>query len=260
MINPKMSLAELKKQETILIFAKGKVGKTWAYCSIIEKCLQAGKQVFLINSDNGVKHTMQEYFGNKFDEYAKKINYYLVTHIDQMDMVIPDIKEKVTPDDLIVLDLFSDFWNQAQDKFIENLSGGNVMDYMERASRDKTKFGMLSGQQWQYTKKLNSRIVNEIVIKCPCKVVGVAGANDLEMDIIHKNQDVLDRYGLLGQKPTGSKETELWFDTLIYIGEVKQQKHFIILGSRGNPTNQERIKYGRNFWEAVTTHRARKNE
>lgn len=254
----KISLKEVSCHETILLYGKPKIGKTWAYCSAIKKCLDAGANVFLINTDNGVKRTLQEYLGKEFDTLADKINYYLITNIDDIEEIIKDVKEHCKPKDLIVIDLLSDFWEMAQQKFVENLSGGNVVDYYERASRDKAKFGLLSGQQWQYVKKLDGMILTELVIRPPCKVIAVASGKEIEMDRVHKNKEIIDRFDAVGEKPSGQRELQYKFNTIIYIGELKKQKYFIVLGDRGKFVNQERAGYKTDFWSAFMNFRKRK--
>lgn len=256
----KISLKDIENHETILLYGKPKVGKTWAYCSTIKKGLDAGANVFLINTDNGVKRTLQEYLGKDFDNYADKINYYLITDIDDIEEIIIDVKKNVQPKDLVVIDLISDFWELAQAKFVENLAGGKVIDYYERASRDKSKFGLLSGQQWQYVKKLDSMIINELVIRPPCKVIAVASGKEVEMDRVHNNKEILDRFDSVGEKPSGQRELQYKFNTIIYIGELKKQKYFIVLGDRGKFVNQERIPYSTDFWSAFTKFRNKKEE
>lgn len=257
----KISLKEISTHETILLYGKPKIGKTWAYCSTIEKCLRAGASVFLINTDNGVKRTLQEFLGEEsFNELADKINYYLITNIDDVEEVIKDVKSNVTHNDLIVIDLISDFWEMAQTKFVENLSGGKVIDYYERASRDKSKFGLLSGQQWQYVKKLDNMVISELVIKPPCKVIAVASGREIELDRIHKNKEILDRFDSIGEKPSGQRELQYKFNTIIYIGELKKDKYFIVLGDRGKFINQQRVKYIKDFWGAFSKFRNKKVE
>lgn len=254
----KISLTDIKDHETILLYGKPKIGKTWAYCSVIQKCLDAGGNVFLVNTDNGVKRTLKEYTGENFEKYANKINYYLLTDIDDVEEIIQDVKKNVKNNDLIVIDLLSDFWELAQSKFVENLAGGKIIDYYERASRDKSKFGLLSGQQWQYVKKLDSMIINELVIRPPCKVIAVASGKEVELDRVHNNKEILDRFDSVGEKPNGQRELQYKFNTIIYIGELKKQKYFIVLGDRGQFINQERVGFVKDFWKAFMNFRGRK--
>lgn len=245
----KVALADLPDNDTILLYGLPKRGKTFAYCSVIERCIGAGNNVFVINTDNGLKKTAQDYFGKDFSKVAEKIQYYLITHIDDVTEIIDDVKAQAKPNDLIVIDLLTDFYEMAQEKFVENLSGGNIVDYYERASRDKQKFGVLSGQQWQYVKKLDNYIINELVIRPPCRVVAVASAREMEMDKVYNNKEVLEEYQAVGQKPDGQKRLQYKFSTIIYIGELKGSKYMIVLGDRGKKTEYRRLPFGRDFWQ-----------
>ncbi|MFC1754492.1 AAA family ATPase [Thermoproteota archaeon] len=245
----KISLAEMPDNDTILLYGLPKRGKTFAYCSIIERCIEAGGNVFVINTDSGLKRTAQAYFGDKFDTVAKSIQYYLITNIDDVTEIIADVKGSAKPNDLIVVDLLTDFYEMAQEKFVDNLSGGNIIDYYERASRDKQKFGVLSGQQWQYIKKLDNYVINELVIRPPCRVVAVASARELEMDKVHKNTEVLDEYEAIGHKPDGQKRLQYKFSSIVYIGELKGSKYMIVLGDRGKKCEYKRLSFGRDFWQ-----------
>ena len=251
----KISLNDISTHETILLYGKPKIGKTWAYCSALEKCLNSGGNVFLVNTDNGVKRTLQQYLGDRFKEFATKINYYLITDIDDVEEIIKDVKTNVKHNDLIIIDLISDFWEMAQSKFVANLSGGKLVDYYERASRDKSKFGLLAGQQWQYVKKLDNMIINQLVIRPPCKVIAVASGREIELDRIHNNKEIVDRFDNIGEKPSGQRELQYKFNTIIYIGELKEKKYFIVLGDRGKFVNQKRVGYGKDFWSSFNAFR-----
>src|SRR4030067_2344527 len=113
----KISLSELKEHETILIYGKSKCGKSFSYLSVVERCVKAGNKCWILNTDNGLKRTLNAYFGEQADEVAKSIEYYLITSIDEVPPTIKEILANVTPKDVIIIDLLSSFWEMAQKKF-----------------------------------------------------------------------------------------------------------------------------------------------
>lgn len=256
----KIPIDQLKEPETILIYASAKVGKSFAYCSIMERCLQAGHNVFIINTDKGFLRTAIDYFGKeRLDTYINQIHYYFITHIDDMSEVIHDIKQHVTQHDMIVIDLLSTLWELAQYKFVENLSGGDITNYYEQASRDKAKFGTLNGDKWQYVKALHNYFANRVIVSPPCMVVGVCAMKELTHDKLHDNKEVMDKYELIGAKPGGAPRIDHDFNTIIKLGEFKRGKeriHYMqVIGDRGKFVDYTRINYGRDFWDTFVKYR-----
>lgn len=253
----KISLKDMAVHETILLYGKGKCGKTFAVCSAMEKCFESGGKVYYVNTDNGLKRTFYTYFGDNADKYIPQLEYYFVESINAIPDIVKDIKANVTANDLIVIDLLSSMWELAQQKFIESASGGDFVGYIEKASRDKSKFGMLDSQKWQYIKKLDNIIIQELVIRPLCKVIAICSARSIEHDKLHDNKSVVDRYLSVKHKPGGQPELIYYFNTIIFIGESKNDKqYFITLGDRGQSKPIfTRVSYGRNFWDAFMKYR-----
>ncbi len=253
----KISLKELKDHESILLFGMPKIGKSYACASAIERCLAANHDVFLINTDNGVRRTYAQYFKAKFDEVSDRINYYLLTCIDDIEEVVEDIAKRAKPNDLIIIDKITDVWIFAQDKFVQNLCGGKMVDYYEKASRDKAKFGLFSSQQWQYIKCLDNMLIMKLIIQPPCTVIAIASAKDIEIDRLHANLKVLDRFDKVGAKPGGQPELSYNFNTIIYLSERNCQKICTVVGDRGGYVNYPQFTFERDFWGAFMQYRKR---
>jgi len=256
----RISLSEMADHETILIYSKPKNGKTWSVVSIAESVLRADENnnVFYISTDNGLKRTAQEYFGEEFEWFANRITHYYLHDLERISDIVKEIKSKVKPNDLIIIDLFSHIWEMCQQKFIETASGGNIVGYLEQASRDAKKFGAFDSNKWMYIKKIDSIFINELIIFPPCKVVGVCAEKSVEFDKMYNNKNVTNRYGIIGSKPAGQPELSYHFNTIVFIGEEENRKFFCVLGDRGSSKNIfEKHYYGKNFWEVFLKYRSK---
>jgi hypothetical protein len=59
----------------------------------------------------------------------------------------------------------------------------------------------------------------------------------------------------VNEKPTGDREAQFKYNTIIYIGESKKQKLFVVLGDRGRFTDVARVIFGRDFWKVFSEYR-----
>lgn len=245
--------SNLTKRETILIYGQPKTGKTYAVCSVIEKAISEGKNIFYINTDNGFADTAEEYFGDKWEEVKQKINYYQIWDIVKVYKIIDEIRQNARQEDLIVIDLISDFWNMAQHKFIYDLSNGDPVNYMSLASREKNKIGAFQEDKWQYIKKLNDMILRPLIIELPCNVVACCKAKDTDVAKMKikdaAKQYELSKYDEVGSKPDGPKELPYNFRTIMYLGELKNgDRYFIVMGNRGFIKKKDMVIYKNNFY------------
>ena len=239
-------------KETILLYGESKIGKTWSYCSAIEEIVKEGSSVYILNTDGGVAKTFKQYFGAKAPTLLDKVHYYFIDDITEVHKLIPKLKAQCKPNDWIIVDLMSDFWDMAQNKFIDNVSGGDISKYMIRAESDKQKFGLFSSQMWQYIKKLDNFIADNLVLRPFCNVLAVCSEKDLEIEKI-KNKGHLTNpskdFALIGIKPAGQGRLSYKFSTIVYIGKMDDRNYFRIVGDRGRTTLKEMNFYATNWWQ-----------
>lgn len=240
------------EKETILLFGSAKIGKTWAYCSMIEEVVKSGSVVRILNTDGGVARTFKQYFADKIDDVKDKVIYYFVESINEAHRLLPNIKQISKPNDWIVVDLMSDFWDMAQNKFIEDASGGDVTMYIVRSAKDTKKFGMFDGQKWQYIKKLDNFIIDNLVLRPKCNVLAVCAEKDMEVEMAMskgKVNEASKNFVELGVKPAGQGRLSYKFNTIVYIGESNAQHYFRIVGDRGKKATGTMHAYQKNWYE-----------
>lgn len=235
---------------SILLYGSSKVGKTFAYCSVIEDAYEKGNKCFVLSTDKGFRDTFLAYFGEKAEEVAKFVEYNFVPTIEETYKVMPNIITSLQPNDWIIIDLVSDFWEMAQNKFIEDASGGDPATYITRASKDPKKFGMFNGQMWQYIKQLDDSIVNNVILRANCNVLAVASEKDIEIEkaISGKLSETSKDFNDIGSKPAGQKRLSYKFNSIVHIGKKQNQRHFRIVGIRGQDTSQSPIMFQRNWF------------
>jgi len=250
-----------EEKETILIYGNAKTGKTWAYCSFIEQIIAKGGKIFIINTDNGVSKTLKQYFGDKSPTITQAITYYFISDLADIFEVVREIKEKAQPKDLIIIDLISDFWEMAQNKFMEECSGGNIIGFIERMSKDIKTFGMFDSSKWNYIKKLDGYIIESLITRAPCNIIGVSAQKDLDIEkAMNKGKTKSPDYEAAGAKPAGQPTLAYRFNTVVYIGKTERgEKHYFqIMGDRGAVTNQGMISFDKSFWETFEKERIRR--
>ncbi len=241
----------IDEKETILIYGAAKCGKTWAYCSYIEDTINKGNKVYIINTDSGVAKTLKQYFGEeKAKEIAKNINYKFVTNMNEAMQVTDEIKNCVNRNDLIIIDLLSEFWDMAQQKFLADISGGRVEEYIVRASKDIKKFGVFEGKMWSYVRSFHDYIVKPFTSRAVCNVIAVCSQKDLEAEKQMSGGKITrPEYITAGAKPGGAPRIDYDFNTIVFIGKKDENHFFQIMGDRGSNVNQNMISFNKNFKE-----------
>jgi len=252
----------MTEKETILLYGGAKCGKTWAYCSIIERYIQNPEtKVYIINTDKGVSKTLKQYFNEDSAKITERIVYEFATSIQEVISFVDEIKKVVKGNDLIIIDLISDFWEMAQNSFMEEASGGNVVGWIEKMSKDMKSFGLFDGMKWQYIKKLDGYVIDKLITKAPCDVIGISSQKDLDVEkVMNKGKIKSAEYESAGAKPAGQPTLGHRFNTIVYIGKTeKGEKHYFqIMGDRGAVTNQGMISFDKNFWEVFVNERKKR--
>lgn len=258
--------------ERILLYGQSKSGKTFAYCSVIEAHPES--KFFLLNTDKGVQRTFQAYFGDKAEELSKRVDYTFVSSIKIIPKWIEKVRKEAKPNDWIIIDLMDAIWEMSQDEFVIQSSqayGGDIVEYILNASKDPKKFGLFEGTKWNYIKRLDGMLSNDLVLNPPCNLLSVARQKDNAVEEIFVDNAIqkgkmdtkpeyLSVTEKIGKRPAGQKNAPYNFETIVYIGGLKE-KYFIIVGDRGEYTFEGKpIKWGRNFWKTFTETRKGKGE
>jgi hypothetical protein len=263
-----------KEPEKILLYAATKVGKTHAIASLIDAKLNENPDTkfYVIITDAGFWKTVLRYWRLKklnTDVLKKQIVYRPILDLNEVFPVLTEIRAQANTDDWIIVDVMSDFWDRAQDKFIESCStNGNIADLIIEASNDSSKFGTLSGFQWGYCKRLDNTISYYFVINSPCNILATASEKEIGgmaealagEDKVEKSVGFMySAYKEVGYRPDGQKRLPYKFDDICFLGKDQKGKHyFVIVGSRDVDTDFKRIPYAMSFWDAFSGYKKRK--
>lgn len=245
------------EKETILIYGPPKSGKTWAYCSFIEKTINNGNHVWIINTDFGVSKTLKQYFSDKLPDVKKFIHYYPLTDMSEADKIAKDILVNSKPNDLVVIDLMSDMWEMAQNKFIEESSGGDIVNYYVNASKDSKKFGLFAGSQWSYVRGLHNLIAAPFTGKTKCNVIAVCAHKELDVEKSISGKIKNPEYEATGARPAGEPRLAFQFNTIVFVNKLNKgnERYFQVVGDRGSNVDQKMISFGKNFEEKFSEYR-----
>lgn len=235
----------------LLLYADAKRGKTFAYCSIIERCVADGKHCYVINTDDGFKSTFRAYFGKHAEEVAKHVTYYRCSTTKEGAVAVREIVAKAQPGDWTAVDLLSSFWNMAQDEFIEG-TGMDPIDYIRSASVDPKKFGLIDGSKWQVIKRLDNLILDPLLRRSKSNVVAVCGTKDVEIDkaFDKKKLGKTTDFDAVALRPDGQKVLPYRFETIVLIGGF-EKKFFRVVGHRGKNVTPDEHPYDRDFWSEL---------
>jgi hypothetical protein len=232
-------------RNSILLYGLTKVGKTFAYCSLIEDTAGKGKKVFIINTDAGLPKTFKEYFKDKAPEVSKSLSFFPCFTTKEGISAVNAILASAKQGDLVVVDLLSDFWQMAQDEFLDN-TGMSPDEYIKLASEDPGKFGLFSGSMWNYVKKLDGLVTGVLPKSGLYNILGVCDAKDIDAEKAIAKK-ATSEWDVIGFKPGGSKNLPYQFDSVVFVGGT-QEKFFRVIGHRGKKIDNIPHKYGVNFW------------
>lgn len=250
-------------RETILIFGLPKKGKTWAYCSVIDYILNRKGNVYIISTDAGFPRTAKAYFGDKLPSVIDRIDVKTVFDINGIRSYYNEIKDKLKPEDLLVIDLVSDCWEWAQVDFVEQMSSGDIEEFVVNAMRDIKKFGLFDDNKWNYIKALH-KFVEDIIIRKPCNFIGVANEKAVDVEVIKGGNKVKEMlvdlgFGDLGVRAGGFKLLPYKFETVVRVG-YDEKSHFLqVIGDRGFGRDLKQRSYGRNMYGKLLEWRRSRN-
>ena len=250
-----------EEKETILLYGPPKCGKTWAYCSLIEKVIKDGGHVYIINTDGGVSKTFKQYFGEKVPEVRKSITFEFCADLKDLKDVVDSMKQKVNSNDLVIIDLISTFWDMAQRKFIEEASKGNPIDLYVEASKNPSKFGAFTSTQWQYIKSVHNYITQPFTSMAKCNVIGVCAQKNLEvLQARTGGKNKKPEYEAAGAYPAGEPNLAHDFNTIVYVNKLDTglKHYFQIMGDRGAVTDQKMISFDKEFWSKFEEERKKR--
>jgi len=236
----------------ILIYGGPKVGKTTLASLMIKKQFDGDPKclAFIINTDKGFTKPAK-FVGLGDPKYKGRIKYFYVNTIqraiDVMNEIRTTVEERQNPNDVVLFDLLSWSWDEAQKQFVNELSGGEVVGYIAKAMKDPKKFGQFEGMQWGYIKKAEDMVTNYLTRNPICKVIALARVKDptISYKLAGKKVDIWCHVGI----PDGRKDLMHEFNTVVRVDKYKDgediKRKFIVMASRdGDPDYK---------WYAFTT-------
>lgn len=239
------------KTQNWLIYGYSKSGKTFVAVQRIKDRLDKDEnaQAYIVNTDMGFVDPAIEI---GLDQHKQRVHYHYVRDIKEAAQVMNEINEKATPHDIVLFDLVSWIWDEAQKEFIQDLSGGNVAGFIQRALKDPKKFGLFDGMTWGYVKKFDDTVSSKLTRNTVCEVIGIAGHKDVTLSykINKKKEDLWYEIGM----PAGRKDIMYEFSNIIRIDkEESGVRRYMIVGSRKGDTDYQWRSYtsAKDFWEKV---------
>lgn len=242
--------------DNYLIYADSKVGKTFVAVAKIKELLDTNEKTvaYILNTDMGFAEPALKYKLND-EKYKGRIVYHQLIDLKKAVTTITDISKKITKDDIILFDLYGWAWEEAQNEFIMELGGPNPIGFIARASEDPAKFGVFTGIQWNYVKKVEDLITAKLTKNPICKIIALTTVKDVSMDyaIGKKKKDIWCELG----KPGGKKNAMYDFATTIKLEKEEtpsgHKRKFMIVATRQEDTKRVWTYYttGEDFWAKV---------
>ena len=244
----------------ILIYGGPKEGKTTvAACRIREMMDEDPKSIcYVINTDKGFTKPAF-YVGLNDPKYKDRIKYFYVNTIkraiDVMTAVKEEVQERGNPNDIVLFDLLSWSWDEAQKEFVNEISGGEVVGFLAKAMKDPSTFGTFEGLQWSYVKKAEDMVSNSLTRNPICRVIALSRVKDVKVGykIGKKKEDLWYNIGV----PDTRKDIVHEFATIIKIEKFSHDgeiyRRFMIVGDRDCDPDFQWHAYDTptNFWEQV---------
>jgi len=255
--------------ETILMYGKAKIGKTYAACSVIEDALAKNPKttIYYVCTDNGFDLSFQAYFKEKSEDVKRHLVMYpaytfkknvVVPLFSQVATMFHEIGQKAKKTDWLIVDLADNFYAWAMDVWMEQSSPQNsVTTYMSDAAKDLKKYVEYNRNQWTFIKRLDNIATNNILEFPPCNLLYIFGEKILEVGEDAPDEqakETSDAFELVGCKPGGQKNLPYTFSTIVYISGLKQKK-FIVLGDRGYFLPYEEVSYDRRWYQSFLEQR-----
>jgi len=234
-----------------LIYAESKTGKTYLATYKIKTMLEKDNKTtaYIINTDKGFSLPAKQV---GLEKYKDRIQYYYVNDIKTAIKTIAHLKTVVKPNDIILFDLISWTWEEAQKFFIDELSGNDPANFIKKAMLDTKTFGMFEGTTWGFVKKLEDMISNYLTRNPICNVIAISGTKDVSIEyaMTKKKTDIWAEI----DKPAGRKDLMFEFSNIIRIDKTnKGQRRFMIVGSRDTDVEFQWIDYttAEDFWKKL---------
>ncbi len=244
--------------DNMLIYGGPKEGKTTIATAKIREMMDDDKTAicYVINTDKGFTKPAK-FNGLDNENYRDRIKYFYVNTIKRaievMDAVKEEVQERANPNDIVLFDLLSWSWDEAQKEFVNEISGGEVVGFLTKAMNDKKKFGAFEGLQWGYIKKAEDMVSNSLSRNPICRVIALARTKDIKMSykLGNKKQDIWYDIGV----PDTRKDIAHEFATIVKIEKFSHEgeiyRRFMIVGSRDFDPDYQWHAYDTpdNFWE-----------
>lgn len=235
----------------VILYGPPKCGKTFVAAAMAKQVLDNNKdsKVYVINTDKGwAKPALQQ----GLQDYKDRIVYEYVNTIQKAMRVMNRFKEIIQPHDLIIFDLFSWVWDEAQKEFVNELSKGNYVGFIAKAMSDSGSFGDFTGIQWQYIKRLDDHISNPLSKNPICNVIAICRSKDVSTGykIAGKEEDIWSKIGV----PEARKDIAYEFANVIRIHKMDSgSRKFVVVASRDFDTDWKWRDFstGEDFWNQI---------
>ncbi len=214
-----------KLQERIMLYGQAGDGKSYSTFTVAAVSQQLGKpaRFFFVDTDCGSERTLQTAF-----PWLTNIDIFEVSSWLEADKALDKISSLIKPErgDFLVIDLFCKLWDWAQEHYTEKVFHKGIDDFFlemreNLASSGSKKVNPFDGlKDWTIIKKLYKTLAQKIFFKLGANVIICSTASPVNDKL--DSESIVTKYGRVGFKPSGYKDTDHDVHTVIFMQQKKE--------------------------------------
>lgn len=235
-------------RETILAFGNTSAGKSFSVAKLVERGIEEGFNVVVLDRDRGLSKAVKEVFGGKRPD---NLDYFLVDKWEKTETGLNHAFDVLDYGDWLVFEMVGRFWDFAQTEYSRRVYGedltAHVLTLRAEAeqilrdsgltvkSKDKNAGGKNAAQSilqgklgfqgldghadWSLIKRMhNDEVFDRAIIQGKFNVFGTTGVKTPFEEKEKEKWPTLFR--TFGRMPEGEKHTVHRFDTIAYLEQL----------------------------------------
>lgn len=225
------------RRERILAYGGPGAGKTRAWLTIADLYVKTNSpgKFYVIDTDDTYYASVEE-FPAVYDSgiVEAEVVYDFPSYRKAADM----FKEKATPDDWIICDMFDKGWEEVQNYYSEQVFGSDKGDFflsmrkeMEESKKKAKNFQPFEGwTDWTVIKPLHAEWANNVLFRHKAHVFLTAGVKPVSRSGGMKDsKDIIEAFGHIGAKPAGEKGLAAHgVNTVLMFSQAKTGEEWVV--------------------------------